>query len=693
VLRCEPPSRGVAPLHTDASGTAPPDAFGPFQVLHQVGAGALGPVFRGYDTRRERLVAIKLFRLNLPPEQMHKLVEQFERLIAAELAHPALAVPIATGTDGIVVYLVRDFVAADSLDVVVRDSGPAPPSHALHVVATLAEALDFAAGVDIHHGALHPRDVLLSQDETRLTGLGVSAALEKIGVAVSVRRPYAAPERLAGASWGRAADVFGLAALTHELLSGRRPAALGEEAARMLPDVSGSVQRTLRAVFAQALAEKPSHRFETAEDFAVALRSAFPGVRLASTETTRDESRTSKPESTAEAAESSRSPQMPSDARLPLDESETEPTPVVATSASDTTENDATLRLKEVVSTRYADVEDLTAVMSRPSAPDAAGSSEATIADTALSRARGEQQRQRVGGRKLPDSLTKWGAAAGLVAAVLILGVGLGFWGGYSVGSRRDPASLAAAATGPGAGQRIDHEEPSQAKPATGAVEASPTNQPPAPTADAKADVTAARTERNSVAPPARKTEATATKKGGSTRTGPSDGATLELRNGRILVRSSPAGARVDVDGEPQGMTPTAIRNLTHGPHRIRLTLAGYGVEERRITISSAQPAQSLVIDLEPTRIASVGTDRPRPPAARSVLVSGFSGALHVESRPDGAEVFVDGVAKGLTPLVIGQIEAGEHVVRLERSGFRRWSASVRVVTGARNRVTASLEK
>ena len=65
------PSTGAVPLHTEASGTAPPDAFGPFHVLDQVGAGALGPVFRASDFDRGRLVAVKVFQLDLAPERMH----------------------------------------------------------------------------------------------------------------------------------------------------------------------------------------------------------------------------------------------------------------------------------------------------------------------------------------------------------------------------------------------------------------------------------------------------------------------------------------------------------------------------------------------------------------------------------------------------------------------------------------------
>ena len=73
-------------LHTDAPGTAPPDAFGPFRVLHQIGAGTLGPVFRAYDPEQEKLVAVKWFRLDLPPERTHRLVAELEQLIAADEA-------------------------------------------------------------------------------------------------------------------------------------------------------------------------------------------------------------------------------------------------------------------------------------------------------------------------------------------------------------------------------------------------------------------------------------------------------------------------------------------------------------------------------------------------------------------------------------------------------------------------------
>src|SRR6202035_1821675 len=127
-----------------------------------------------------------------------------------------IAAALATGLCGDHAYLAQEYVPADSLDVAVRNYGPAPPADVLRVAAKLAGALDFAAVVEIGHGALHPRDVLLSPEDTRLTGLGIARAFDRVGVAPPGRQPYTPPERVAG-EWNRRSDLFSLAALMHEM--------------------------------------------------------------------------------------------------------------------------------------------------------------------------------------------------------------------------------------------------------------------------------------------------------------------------------------------------------------------------------------------------------------------------------------------------------------------------------------------
>jgi hypothetical protein len=70
-----------------------------------------------------------------------------------------------------------------------------------------------------------------------------------------------------------------------------------------------------------------------------------------------------------------------------------------------------------------------------------------------------------------------------------------------------------------------------------------------------------------------------------------------------------------------------------------------------------------------------------------------LAGALIVESRPPGAQVFLDGKLLGVTPLSLASVPAGAHAIHLDCGGYRRWSSSVRIVASENNRVTASLEK
>ena len=156
---------------------------------------------------------------------------------------------------------------------------------------------------------------------------------------------------------------------------------------------------------------------------------------------------------------------------------------------------------------------------------------------------------------------------------------------------------------------------------------------------------------------------------------------------GHLVVRTRPAGARVEVGGKSRGESPATINDLPYGQYTVRVSREGYVTDQRRVTLSARKPAQTIDVALK----------KPAAPAparvAREVSGSGFVGTLVVESRPVGAKVFVDGRLAGVTPLTMADIKAGSHVVRLEMTGYRRWSTSIRVVAGERDRVAASLEE
>jgi hypothetical protein len=569
-------------LHTEAGGSAIPDAFGPFRVLHQIGAGTLGPVFRAYDAERERLVAVKLFRLDLPPEKVHQLVTAFEQLIATELTHPALATPLATGMVGVQAYLAMDYAPAESLDLAVREYGPAPPADALRVAAQLAGGLDFAAVVHVVHGCLHPRDVLLAADDTRVTGIGIARALEGVGVMAPTRRPYTAPERAAGQAWDRRADIFTLAALTHELLWGRRIA--GHGLAEGLPNPPGGDVESLRDVFARALAEDPHDRFGTALEFADALRSAFPAIGDAKAE--------AGPAAAPIAAPIVMAPQLPLEDPAPSNVVPMEipiEAPIAApVAASDAVELELRKEADPEIAERYRDVAPPPAVVATPVAsPVSFGSAPAFESEST------------------PPPRSRAGLALAAVAAALIVGLAVG----YGVGMR-------------GGAPQVEQ---------TPIADASPAAAPAA-------------------APPAREATEVAVTEPAKPAPGPSTAAPTPVDRTPEPRESRPAS--------PARRPSTSSRAATPAPR----------VAERRTTV-------------------------PPPPQPASGTAGRYVGRLSVDSRPDGARVFLDGREVGRTPLEVATVSAGEHAIRLERDGYRRWSSAIRVVASERTRVTASLER
>lgn len=152
---------------------------------------------------------------------------------------------------------------------------------------------------------------------------------------------------------------------------------------------------------------------------------------------------------------------------------------------------------------------------------------------------------------------------------------------------------------------------------------------------------------------------------------------------GRLLVRSTPSGASVAVNGVARGTTPLALRDLPLGAHTITVTRRSYVAEEHRVVLTAARPSRSLEIRLSQTVTAAA------PRAATPVPAS--VGVLFVESRPPGAAVMIDGKPRGTTPLTVDAMAPGTYRVNLSLAGYQPFVTTVRVVAGTRTRAAASL--
>ncbi len=703
-----------------------PAAFGRFEVLHQVGAGVLGPVFLARDPERSRSVAVKVFRLDITPEQAAELVSQLGLLARANLAHPSIIAPFEAGIEGTVAYLAEDYVAADSLDSAVRQYGPAPVSQAVRILAAVAGALDFAAAVGVHHGALHPRDLLVTPDDTRVTGLGVGRALEAVGLRAPMRRPYVAPERVQREGWDGRADIYSLGVLARELLAGRaKPDPSGE------PHLPDDQAERLHTVLARATAARPSDRFSTCLEFIRAVQdviAAMPArpmpvpvqVGKARHQPTHDLLLPLEGDESGELGEAPAGnagrlrledpdtvPDLPSPGdgargAAPLPDLDLRPAPRTdeePVDAFDLSDLDSQLIAESRASERDDQAEQgdppQPAPFEREAAVSIAGPRTAELGepiDLPLPEGDADQPERFTDAyaetsRPTSPPISEEPAAAmrplperpALAAErprrdvrmrprsralPLVAMLITGILIGVVVGYfvGAGQTGRAVAPTAPASTQPADVPGVAGARPA-GSAAVEPSQQPPTQGPAGRP----ATPLRNAASPASPKT--------------PAPPAPAAVVRGTLIISSTPRGAAVALDGRPLGVTPVTIRNLAPGHYTVRVSRRGYATEEREVVVSAERPSSTIAFSLD-------RASRPQP-ASRTE----FFGSLSVDSLPSGARVFLDGRLIGTTPMVAPRVPAGSHVVRVDRLGFLPWTSPIQVVTGQRFRVTASLER
>ncbi len=173
-------------------------------------------------------------------------------------------------------------------------------------------------------------------------------------------------------------------------------------------------------------------------------------------------------------------------------------------------------------------------------------------------------------------------------------------------------------------------------------------------------------------------------------------------RTGRLIVRSTPSGAAVTVNGDWKGRTPLTLSKLALDSYVVRIVSPGYDVASEKLTLSASKPSRSISLRLKRQPAAARSTKpvaEPKPQVQRPPAVPGAEtpkaqkGSIFVDSRPQGARVIVNGKEMGVTPLRLPDLAPGSYSVRVELADHRPWSTTARVVAGEVARVTGSLER
>jgi len=796
--------------------------------MHQIGTGVVGPVFRTYDPESDRLVAVKAFDLDITPERAEIFIEALKRVVEAGFSHSAIVAPLDAGLEEGIPFLATEYVTAESLDVAMHHVAPTPTGEMVSLIGPLAAAVDAAHARGIMHGGLHCRDIFVAPEITRVNGFGVASALEHVGLKLPVRRPYTAPEIVAGRSWGPEADRFAVATIAYELLTGKRLAGSGDEVlARLVtteslnvPDPSG-----LQQAFRNALADDPAIRPASAAGFVMALGDAVglssDEIVLAMSGVAQGSSphrvNTEAPESEDESVFLENEPlvvgtvnpeEPAADAILhaefsdSLDETfeltgsdeedkllaqeqgdrdpsflntnnvETVSTISVVDSsevdsvfAEDKWEKDVDEEPDKLVAKQVAEhdvmlpleleadaeslkeePEDLTrqpvfADDSRCVPEDAADSlsevgeiespytpsatesealdsdfenlndgrddsrkiTEGVQAEDAVVAASGSStspafSRPDIASKEIagsasasdksfsakPSTFSLARIASTLFA--IVTGVALAYMASVGLGTTVDdepviPASEFLELNSPStddveslssdpvdAAIPIESQSSSDVEDTGPVLSEAPTELSPGTSSGAgsleistaSADTGAAPSLSESTLSPAPLVQES------------------NLSLGWLLVRTDPPGANVSIDGEDRGLTPLSLSEIPSGVYRIEISVPGYTTEQRTIEISPEETVAAISIGLDPS--------------SDSDAVLGAHGTIFVDSRPTGASVFLDGESVGVTPLIVQEVLAGSHEVRIVGDGYRSWLSTIQVEDGQRSRVAASLE-
>ncbi|HEY2945968.1 MAG TPA: protein kinase [Vicinamibacteria bacterium] len=270
------------PLVKELSGR-----IGKYEIVRPIGKGAMGMVYLAHDTVLERDVALKVMVSQIADDP--ELIQRFAReaKAVAKMTHPNVVTvfDLGTHTDGSP-YIAMELLKGQDLQKAMRTPPPMTNDRKIAIIVQVLAGLAHAHQAGIVHRDIKPANVFINQDGTvkimdfgvaRLTTASMTGTGNIVGTA-----DYMSPEQVKGARVDGRSDLFSVGCMLYELLAGRRPFHSDNLMAifykitheevnyDLLP--TGPEFDALRPILEKALAKGLEDRYQTAYDFAVALR-------------------------------------------------------------------------------------------------------------------------------------------------------------------------------------------------------------------------------------------------------------------------------------------------------------------------------------------------------------------------------------------------------------------------------------
>jgi eukaryotic-like serine/threonine-protein kinase len=252
--------------------------LGPYEIVAPLGRGGMGEVYRAYDRRLNRSVAIKILTGPIDDDRRARFMREARSV--AHVEHPHVCRIYDVGRDHDVDYLVMEYLEGETLASRLA-RGPLPADEAIAIARQVAEALASTHGRGLVHRDLKPGNVMLTAAGAKVLDFGLSGPAATDTATIAGTLHYMAPEQLDGRPATAQSDIFALGSMLYEMLAGRRAFA-GENASATiaailhhdpppLPD-AGPRSPALAGIVSRCLARNAADRWPSAQALAEALR-------------------------------------------------------------------------------------------------------------------------------------------------------------------------------------------------------------------------------------------------------------------------------------------------------------------------------------------------------------------------------------------------------------------------------------
>ena len=263
--------------------------LGRYEIIEELGRGAMGVIYKAKDPAIGRLVAIKTIRLGdfTDPSHFEELHGRLRREAqsAGALSHPNIITIFDVGEEQGLAYFAMELVEGRNLESVIETNQQLDYATIVHIARQAADALGFAHQHGIVHRDIKPANIMLTQEgRVKVADFGIakvgSTKLTQPGTLLG-SPSYMAPEHFLGQSLDGRSDIFALGIVLYELITGQPPftaESLGALSYKIVHEdvvppieLKPDLDRQLNEVIVKALARDPAKRFQSAEELCAAL--------------------------------------------------------------------------------------------------------------------------------------------------------------------------------------------------------------------------------------------------------------------------------------------------------------------------------------------------------------------------------------------------------------------------------------